>query len=61
MMSWDLITEIFDYDFLKTHSSVVMQAINHFLKNKELYGVKISILVFLNKVSDQLIYNFDIN
>jgi hypothetical protein len=56
-LSWDLITEIFDYEFLKQHPSIVQTALNAFLKHKELFCVKICVLKFLNKLADALIYN----
>lgn len=59
-MSWDLITELFDYDFLKSNPSVVQSALNTYLKHQELYSVKISVLKFLIKVCDALIVNCDI-
>jgi hypothetical protein len=52
-----MISEIFDYDFLRQHASIVQTGFNNYLKTKELYCVKISILRFLNKVCDSLIYN----
>ena len=57
VLTWDLLTEIFDYEFLKSHPSVIHQSINTYLKNNELYCVKISVLKFLNKVCDALISN----
>jgi len=48
---------MFDYEFLKSHPSVIHQSINTYLKNNELYCVKISVLKFLNKVCEALIKN----
>lgn len=57
MLTWDLLTQLFDYEFLQSHPSVIHQSINAYLKDKELYCVKISVLKFLNKVCDSLIKN----
>lgn len=57
MLTWDLLTEIFDFEFLKSHPSVVHQSIAVFLRNQELYCVKVSALKFLNKVSLSLMAN----
>lgn len=57
VLCWDLLTEIFDYEFLKTHPSVIHQSVNTYLKNNELYCVKIAVLKFLNKVCEALINN----
>lgn len=59
ILCWDLLTDLFDYDFLRSHPSIVHQSINTFLKNNELYAVKISALKFLNKVCDCLMKNCD--
>ena len=60
VLAWDLMTEVFDYGFLKTHPSVVQKALNDFLKPGDLFCVKISILKFLNRICDQLMHNVDI-
>ena len=57
VLTWDLLTEIFDYEFLRSHPSIVHQGVNTFLKDRELYCVKISVLKFLNKVCQALIKN----
>ena len=57
MLTWDLLTELFDYEFLKSHPSIIHQSINTYLKHLELYSVKISVLKFLNKVCESLIKN----
>lgn len=59
-MAWDLTTELFDYDFLKTNPSVVHTALNAYLKHQELFSVKVSVLKFLIKVCDSLIHNCDV-
>ena len=56
-MAWDLLTDIFDYNFLKKNSSLAQQSINVLLRDGELYCVKISALKFLNKLADSLIHN----
>jgi hypothetical protein len=58
-MSWDMLTEIFSYEFLTRNQSIVQHSLNALLRNGELYSVKISILKFLNKLSDCLIVNCD--
>jgi len=58
-MSWDMLTEVFSYDFLTQNQSIVQHSLNALLRNGELYSVKISILKFLNKLSDCLIVNCD--
>ncbi|CDW71951.1 UNKNOWN [Stylonychia lemnae] len=60
-LSWDLLNELFDYEFLKGHPSIIQQALNQFLKHQELYSVKIAILKFLNNATDLLITNCDIS
>ena len=57
VLTWDLLTELFDYEFLKSHPSIIHQSINTYLKHLELYSVKISVLKFLNKVCEALIKN----
>lgn len=57
VMAWDLLTEIFDYNFLKRNPSLAQQSINTLLRDGELYCVKISALKFLNKLCDSLIHN----
>lgn len=57
VLTWDLLTEMFDYEFLKSHPSVIHQSVNTYLKNNELYCVKVSVLKFLNKACDALIKN----
>ena len=57
VLTWDLLTELFDYELLRNHPSVIHQSINSYLKNNELYCVKISVLKFLNKVCDALMKN----
>jgi len=57
VLTWDLLTQLFDYEFLQSHPSVIHQSINAYLKDRELYCVKISVLKFLNKVCDALIKN----
>ena len=57
VLTWDLLTHLFDYEFLQSHPSVIHQSINAYLKDRELYCVKISVLKFLNKVCDALIKN----
>lgn len=59
VLTWDLLTDLFDYDFLKSHPSIIHQSINTYLKNTELYCVKISALKFLNKVCEALIRTCD--
>ena len=59
VLTWDLLTDLFDYDFLKSHPSIIHQSINTYLKNSELYCVKISALKFLNKVCEALIRTCD--
>lgn len=59
MLTWDLLTELFDYEFLRSHPSIIHQSINTFLLNTELYCVKISALKFLNKVCQQLMESCD--
>ena len=56
-ITWDLLVNLFDFEFLKTHPSVIHQAINSFLKNQELFCVKIVVLKFLNKVCVSLLAN----
>ena len=56
-MAWDLLVEIFDYNFLKKNGSTAQQSLNVILRDGELYCVKISALKFLNKVCDSLIHN----
>lgn len=58
-MAWDLLTEIFDYNFLRKNPSLAQQSINVLLRDGELYCVKISALKFLNKLCDSLIHNCD--
>jgi len=60
VLAWDLITEIFDYQFLNSNPSIVQNAINSFLRHQELFGVKVSVLKFLIKTCDSLIYNCDV-
>ena len=60
-MAWDLISEMFDYAFLKANPSIVGTALNTYLRHQELYSVKISVLKFLIKVCDSLILNCDIS
>jgi hypothetical protein len=60
VLAWDLTTELFDYDFLKTNPSLVQTALNTYLKHQELFIVKISALKFLLKACDSLIHNCDI-
>ena len=57
VMAWDLLVEIFDYNFLKQNGSTAQQSLNVVLRDGELYCVKISALKFLNKVCDSLIHN----
>ena len=52
VLAWDLITEMFDYEFLKSNPSIVQSALNTYLKHQELFSVKISALKFLSKVCD---------
>jgi len=59
-MAWDLITELFDYDFLKSNPSIVQSALNAYLKHQELFSVKISVLKFLIKVCDCLMHNCNV-
>ena len=59
VLTWDLLIELFDYEFLKSHPSVIHQCISSYLKNNELYCTKISNLKFLNKVCDALMRNCD--
>ena len=59
ILAWDLLTEIFDYNFLKQNPSLAQQSINVLLRDGELYGVKIAAVKFLNKVCDSLIHNCD--
>ena len=59
VLAWDLLTEIFDYSFLKRNPSLAQQSINVLLRERELYCVKIAALKFLNKVCDSLIHNCD--
>lgn len=59
-LSWDLLCELFDFEFLKTHPSIIQSALNQYLKHQELFAVKISVLKFLNNVSDAMIHNCDI-
>jgi hypothetical protein len=59
-LAWDLLNELFDYEFLKAHPSIVQTALNSYLKHQEIYAVKISVLKFLNNICDALIYNCDI-
>jgi hypothetical protein len=54
VLTWDLLTELFDYEFLQSHPSVIHQSISTYLKHLELYCVKISALKFLNKVCGAL-------
>lgn len=56
-MTWDLLTLMFNYEFLKAHPSMVHQSIGVFLRNNELFSVKISVLKFLNKVCESLMKN----
>lgn len=56
-LTWDLLSDLFDYQFLKSHPSIIHQSISTYLKNGELYCVKISALKFLNKVCSALIQN----
>ena len=60
VMAWDLVTEIFDYDFLKSSPSIVQSALNTYLRHQELFSVKVSVLKFLIKLSDCLMQNCDI-
>ena len=60
VLAWDLTTELFDYDFLKTNPSIVQTSLNTYLKHQELFSVKISALKFLLKACDCLIHNCDI-
>lgn len=57
VMTWDLLTLMFNYEFLKAHPSMVHQSIGVFLRNNELFSVKISVLKFLNKVCESLMKN----
>ena len=59
VLTWDLLTELFDYEFLKSHPSVIHQSVGTYLQNNELYCVKISVLKFLNKVCTALMMNCD--
>jgi hypothetical protein len=56
-MSWDLLSEIFSYEFLVQNQSIVQHSLNCLLREGELYCVKISVLKFLNKLSDSVIHN----
>ena len=58
-MSWDLLTEIFSYQFFQSNPSIVQHALNALLRDRELYAVKISILKFLTKLCDSVIQNAD--
>lgn len=60
VLAWDLITELFDYDFLQQNPSVVQTALNAYLKHQELFSVKISCLKFLLRACDCLIKNCDV-
>jgi len=57
VLTWDLLTDLFDYEFLRSHPSIIHQSIATYLKNNELYCVKISALKFLNKACEALIRN----
>lgn len=57
MLTWDLLTELFDYEFLRSHPSVIHQSISTYLRHLELYCVKIAALKFLNKVCGALMKN----
>ena len=60
VLAWDLITEMFDYEFLKSNPSIVQSALNTYLKHQELFSVKISALKFLSKVCDSLMQNCNV-
>lgn len=60
VLAWDLVTEIFDYEFLKANPSIVQNALNVYLKHQELFSVKVSALKFLIKACDALIHNCDV-
>lgn len=57
VLTWDLLTELFDYQLLRSHPSIIHQSINTYLKSNELYCVKISVLKFLNQVCEALMKN----
>ena len=59
VMAWDLLTEIFDFNFLRQNPSLAQQSFNVLLRDGELYCVKISALKFLNKLCDSVIHNCD--
>jgi hypothetical protein len=61
VLTWDLLTAVFDYEFLRTHPSIVHSAVNCLLKDQELFFVKIAALKFLNKTCQALIVNCDLD
>lgn len=59
VISWDLLTELFNFQMLKRNPSLAHQSLNVLMKDGELFCVKISVLKFLNKLCDCLILNCD--
>lgn len=60
-LAWDLLTEIFDYEFFKQNQTLCWQAIQGVMREAELYCVKISILKFLNKLCGVMAQNCMLN
>jgi hypothetical protein len=60
VLAWDLITELFNYEFLQSNPSIVHSALNAYLKHQELFSVKISTAKFLIKACESLIHNCDV-
>lgn len=59
-LSWDLLTEMFSFEFFSQNQSLCWQALNTVSLENELYCVKISALKFLTKLTDCLALNCDI-